>query len=248
MSMEIWPQAVLIAAAVAPAAVLLAMVHRLDRSGREGPALLWRLAILGVLATAIARALEFAGVRVLNVLLPGGGPLYDAALYFGVVAFSEEGVKYALLKGATWNSPEFDNRFDGVVYAVFVSLGFALWENLGYVLMGGLGTALMRAVTAVPGHACFGVFMGCWYAQARFCHSLGRSEAARRLGTAALALPTLLHGAYDFLANASDGRIPWPFVAFAGALFAVTAAGVRRFARDDVAIEASTQKAQIEPY
>ena len=30
-----------------------------------------------------------------------------------------------------------------------------------------IGTALVRAVTAVPGHACFGVFMGIWYGAAR---------------------------------------------------------------------------------
>ncbi len=76
---------------------------------------------------------------------------YNVLLYFVVVALSEEGFKYLLLKKRTWYSSEFNCQFDGVVYAVFVALGFALWENISYVLMYGLGTAAIRAVTAVPG-------------------------------------------------------------------------------------------------
>ena len=58
----------------------------------------------------------------------------------------------------------------GKVYAVFVSLGFALWENISYVLHFGFQTAIVRSLTAIPGHACFGVFMGAftdWQEEAR---------------------------------------------------------------------------------
>lgn len=96
----------------------------------------------------------------MGILLPQSSTAYNVLLYFVVVALSEEGFKYLLLKKRTWYSSEFNCQFDGVVYAVFVALGFALWENISYVLMYGLGTAAVRAVTAVPGHACFGVFMG----------------------------------------------------------------------------------------
>ena len=70
---------------------------------------------------------------------------YNAIMYFGIVAFSEEGAKYFLLRRRTWHSAAFNCQFDGVVYAVFVALGFALWENISYVLMYGLSTALVRA-------------------------------------------------------------------------------------------------------
>ena len=67
-------------------------------------------------------------------------------MYFVVVAISEEGFKYVLLKKRTWKSREFNCEFDGVVYAVFVSLGFALWENIFYVLSYGFATAVARLV------------------------------------------------------------------------------------------------------
>ena len=103
---------------------------------------------------------------------------YNAIMYFGIVAFSEEGAKYFLLRRRSWHSAAFNCQFDGVVYAVFVALGFALWENISYVLMYGLSTALVRAVTAVPGHACFGVFMGVWYGLAKRLTAQGKRVTA----------------------------------------------------------------------
>ena len=168
------PNFILIAAAAIPAIALLVYVYRADTIENEPPQLLLKLVLLGVIATAAAKVVEYIGVVVLNALFRTESFLYLALLYFGVVGFAEEGAKYLLLKRATWESPEFNYRFDGIVYAVFVSMGFALWENIGYVLANGFGTALIRAMTAVPGHACFGVLMGCWYAHARGPGEFGR--------------------------------------------------------------------------
>ena len=227
------PDAILMSAAVIPAIALLVMVYRADRVDKENPMLLLRLVLMGVFATTIAKLLERAGVFVLNNIFRYETVLYNVLLYFGVVAFAEEGAKYALLKRTTWGLREFDCRFDGVVYAAFVSLGFALWENIGYVMMYGLGTALLRAVTAVPGHACFGVFMGCWYAQAREASRLGQADASKQLRVGAVVVPALIHGAYDFLATRMEDFTPWLFVAFVIVLFVLTFKIVRKFARED---------------
>ena len=150
---------ILVAAAVIPAVYLMVRVYRADRLEKEPAGLLIGLLILGVISTTLAGITEELGDAFLEEIFPQGGLLYDALLYFIVVALSEEGFKYLLLKIRTWKSPHFNCQFDGVVYAVFVSLGFALWENIAYVLRYGFGTAVARAVTAVRGHACFGVFM-----------------------------------------------------------------------------------------
>ncbi|MBR7189003.1 MAG: PrsW family intramembrane metalloprotease [Clostridia bacterium] len=227
------PSVILIAAAVIPAVALLYYVYRADTVEKEPPLLLLRLALLGILSTAAAKLLEYAGVFILNAVFRRESFLYLALLYFGVVGFAEEGSKYALLKRATWNSPHFNCRFDGVVYSVFVSLGFALWENIGYVLANGFGTALIRALTAVPGHACFGVFMGCWYSQARWLENRGDAAAAHSMRVLTVVLPALLHGAYDFLASATPRISPWYFVLFVVAMFLVTVRLVYRLSRND---------------
>lgn len=227
------PDAILISAAVIPAIALLVMVYRADRVDKENPMLLARLVLMGVFATSIAKLLERVGVFVLDGIFRDETPLYNALLYFGVVAFAEEGAKYALLKRATWGRGDFNCRFDGVVYAAFVSLGFALWENIGYVMLHGLGTALLRAVTAVPGHACFGVFMGCWYAQAYALARVGDEERSKRYRVLAVLLPALLHGAYDYLAVAMAYQSGWYFLGFVAVLFIITYRLILRLSRED---------------
>lgn len=130
---------ILIAAAVIPAIVLLRFVYKEDRLDKESPGLLLSLVIFGILSTFAAIVTEQIGEAILGILLPQSSTAYNVLLYFVVVALSEEGFKYLLLKKRTWYSSEFNCQFDGVVYAVFVALGFALWENISYVLMYGLG-------------------------------------------------------------------------------------------------------------
>ena len=184
---------ILIAAAVIPAIVLLRFVYKEDRLDKESPGLLLSLVIFGILSTFAAIVTEQIGEAILGILLPQSSTAYNVLLYFVVVALSEEGFKYLLLKKRTWYSSEFNCQFDGVVYAVFVALGFALWENISYVLMYGLGTAAVRAVTAVPGHACFGVFMGAFYGLAKRYDNFGDEYRSRRCRRLAVLVPVLLH-------------------------------------------------------
>ena len=139
---------VLIAAAVIPAVILLLQVYRADRLEKEPTGLLISLLVFGVIATALAIVTETIGENILLSFFDETDLGYLILSNFIVVALSEEGFKLLLLRWRTWRSPNFNCQFDGVVYAVFVSLGFALWENIGYVAMYGFGTALVRAVTA----------------------------------------------------------------------------------------------------
>ena len=99
------PSAVLIAAAVIPAVALLVWVYRADRVDKEPAPLLVRLVVMGIVATSIAKFLEYAGMFLLNAIFRYESLLYNILLYFGVVAFAEEGAKYILLKRVTWNHP-----------------------------------------------------------------------------------------------------------------------------------------------
>lgn len=224
---------ILIAAAVIPAVFLLVHVYRADKLEKEPAPLLISLVLYGIAATFIALLLERFGSWLLGRYFPENSTPYNVLMYFGVVAFSEEGAKYFLLKRRTWNSAAFNCQFDGVVYAVFVSLGFALWENISYVLMYGLSTALVRAVTAVPGHACFGVFMGVYYGRAKRYDNDGDFVKAKRCRTMAVLMPALLHGAYDFIATMEDPNCEWMFLVFVLALFAVSLKLVRVGSRSD---------------
>lgn len=116
---------------------------------------------------------------------------YDA---FAVASFTEESFKYLALYVIIWNNKNFNEKFDGIVYASFIALGFAGIENVFYVYKYGHAVALMRALTAVPAHALFGITMGYYFGLAKF------DEKHRKLRLRlAWFVPIILHGVYDFI-------------------------------------------------
>ncbi len=226
-------QLILVAAAVIPAAALMVYVYKADKLEKEPTPLLWRLILQGVISTALAVFTERLGAQALSSFIRPNTLLYQIVFYFLVVGLSEEGFKYLLLKRRTWNSPYFNCRFDGVVYAVFVSMGFALWENIDYVVMYGLETAFVRALTAVPGHACFGVFMGAWYGLAKSHERHGHAEYSKVSRYLAVICPVLLHGLYDLIATLDRGELSLVFVGFIAVMFLAAYRTVKKLSAQD---------------
>ena len=233
---------ILLAMAVVPAAVLLWYVYKVDPIEKEPLNLLVRLLGFGALACIPAVILEEIGT---TVLLGGVSSAYTVAALlvenFVVVAVSEEACKYLFLRLKTWKNPAFDYVFDGVVYAVYVSLGFAILENIGYVFEYGPATALVRAFTAIPGHAIFGVFMGCFYGLAKRADLAGQGGKRAGFTVLALVVPMFCHGLYDFLASVDGTYAELAFFAFLILLMVVAMRLVKHMAR-----LAST--IQVDPY
>ncbi len=227
---------ILVLAAVIPAVWLLIQVYQEDRLEKESPRLLLNLILVGIVSTALAGMAERLGISLLASFLPENSLLFNILLYFLVVGLAEEGFKYLVLYRRTWFSSEFNCQFDGVVYAVFVSLGFALWENIGYVFQYGLATAAVRAVTAVPGHACFGVFMGVWYGIAKKYDLAGDPAKSRQFRRYAVLIPMFLHGLYDFLATYTQSLFSLVFVAFIEVMFYVSFHMVKKASKHDIYI------------
>ncbi len=227
---------ILFAAAVLPALALLILVYRADRSEKEPVGLLFKLLGFGALAALPAMAVELIGDKLLLGIYSEDDIMYNLLFHFVFVAGAEEGFKLLFLRVGSWKNPAFNYRFDGVVYAVFVSLGFALLENILYVFQGGLSTALMRAVTAIPGHACFGVFMGVWYAMAKQHEREGSRAAASWDMLMAFLVPLLLHGLYDYLLTVGTVGAFIIFIVFLIGMFVLAFMMVRRLSRRDTPI------------
>ena len=87
---------------------------------------------------------------------------------------------------------EFNEPFDGIVYAVMVSMGFAALENILYTFQYGFGVGVTRAFTAVPAHATFVIIMGYFMGKAKF------SNNRIKFNLLGLLFATLFHGSYDF--------------------------------------------------
>ena len=227
------PNVALIAAAVIPALALLLYVYRKDRLEKEPASLLFSLVFKGIIATSLAFYAERIAVHLLASVMDSETILFQLLFNIVIVGGAEEGAKYLFLYRRTWRSPHFNCQFDAVVYAVFVSLGFALWENLDYVAFYGMGTAVARALTAVPGHACFGVFMGVWYGLAKAHEKAGHADRCRTCKCLALLCPLLLHGLYDFIATVDESEPAFWFLGFIGVMFVAAYVTIRRTARQD---------------
>ena len=201
-------------AAVLPAIILLCYVYRQDTIEKEPPFLLFTLFLFGVLSAICASVLEGILQQLLAWLVEPGTVLYTVLLAFFVVAMVEEGVKLLFLKLRTWEHPAFNYRFDGIVYAVFVSLGFAAYENILYVFQYGLSVALPRALLAIPGHMSFAVFMGVFYGRAKLCEGRGRDAACRQNLFRGYLTAVFLLGFYDACAMTGGGTAAAVFAVF----------------------------------
>ncbi len=225
---------VLVAAAVIPAVFLMVKVYRSDRLEKESGPMLRRLVVAGILSSLLALFEEWILMAVLNLALEPNQAAYNIILYFIIVAGAEESSKYIFLKKRSWDSPEFNCQYDGVVYAVFVSLGFALWENISYVMSYGVGVAFVRALTAIPGHACFGVLMGIFYGISKKYDRLGKSGPSKIFRILAFVVPAFAHGMYDYIASVDTGNAY--FITFIAIVFVVCFILVQKMSKADKAI------------
>lgn len=213
--------AIYVLAAVLPAVFLMRYVYKQDTIEKEPAYLLWSLVGMGVLAALASIVLEWIGQTVLNSTLDKNDPRYMYILAFLVVAVIEEGAKFFFLYRRTWNDINFNYRFDGIVYAVFVSLGFAAFENVKYVFSYGLSVALPRAILAIPGHMGFAVFMGIFYGRARLQADLGNKVGTVINLVIGYLMAVLLHGFYDSCCMVGTKQSTAVFVVFVAVMYLV---------------------------
>ena len=187
----------LFALALIPVIALLCFIYFNDKKEKEPIGLLIGLFFAGIGSIIPAIIGEAIGQAVLNVIIPYNSVIKGYIFAILIVGPAEEIGKYLMLRLITWKSKHFNYSYDAIVYAVFVSLGFAAIENVGYVFMNGIGTALLRMFTAVPGHACFAVFMGFFYSKAKFASITKNKGKSAMFTLLAMFVPIVVHGIYD---------------------------------------------------
>lgn len=183
-------------AAIAPVVVLLWQILKRDSANPEPPKMLMKAFLYGMISTAVTFVL-LPFTEALGDLIV----LNDTALSvafkqaFFSAALPEEGAKLLMLWLLLRNNPYFDERFDGIVYAVCVGMGFAAVENVLYLFSNydsWLSVGIVRALFAVPGHFFDAVIMGYYYSHYHF--GTRRNPATKAL---ILAAPVVAHGIYD---------------------------------------------------
>ncbi len=175
--------------AVLPSVILITYFMKFDRFNPEPPRLLIKLFLAGCFSVIPAIIIEMM-IREPEPLTYVNYFIY-CCLGIGLV---EEGVKYFFAKMLAYRNNAFDEIYDGIIYCVMVSLGFATVENILYVMQYGRSVAITRMITAVPAHAIFAAAMG---------YYMGYGKAFPKQRTLyrilSIVIPTLLHGFYDYI-------------------------------------------------
>jgi len=181
---------ILLAFAIAPGVCIGIYIYWKDKHEREPIRLLVKSFFYGMGSVIITLLISVPLSKVVPI---DEQNLSEQAVHaFIIVALVEEFSKYIFVRGVLYRNSNFNEPFDGIVYSVMVSMGFATLENVMYVVDGGFGVAVLRMFTAVPAHAAFAVLMGYYLGLAKFVHHKSH------YGWYGLGIATIFHGAYDY--------------------------------------------------
>lgn len=183
-------------AAIAPVVVLLWQILKRDSANPEPPKMLMKAFFYGMVSTVVTFIFLPVTEVIGDITMLDDNPLAQAFKQaFFSASLPEEVAKLLMLWLLLRNNPYFDERFDGIVYAVCVGMGFAAVENVLYLFSNydsWLSVGIVRALFAVPGHFFDAVIMGYYYSHYHF--GTRRNPATKAL---ILAAPVVAHGIYD---------------------------------------------------
>jgi RsiW-degrading membrane proteinase PrsW (M82 family) len=180
---------VLVSLSILPGFLIMSFIYNLDEQDKEP---LWLLAIAFILGAVNL----YLDINILEYLL-SSEDVQNTFLSTGIealtVSSTEEILKFLVVMLIIYPNKYFDEPFDGIVYSVFVGMGFATAENLTFVLQGSASLAIMRMISAVPAHFVFAVIMGYYLGKAK-----SNKKAQILFIVLSLLIPIIFHALYDY--------------------------------------------------
>lgn len=191
---------ILILLAMIPSIIIGFIIYKKDVIEKEPALLLIKLFGIGVLSTGVSLFFEIYIEKIfvfaekiifLNLFIKS----------FIIIAFCEEFIKWFFTYIICWKRKEFNYTYDAIVYAVFISLGFATVENIIAILSenGGVVLAIQRGLITVPAHSFFGVISGYYLGMSKKYKIRAWYKKYKINIILSIFLPILAHGLFDFL-------------------------------------------------
>ncbi len=207
-----------------PAALWLFLFYRLDRLEAEPKHMVLKVFVLGAL---VAGALYAPLVNGLFGFRDWQYSAWWAHLLGGIliVGIIEQYLIYLTVRFSVFAHPEFDERVDGVIYAVAAGLGVATVHNLNYVVAGNgvdLDIGSIRMVVNALAYASFAGVLGYFIGQMRF------EKVPIYYMPMGLLIAAVLNGLFFFLLDRTLGGglnyNPWNDLIFAAIIAMITLA------------------------
>ena len=182
--------------AIYPSIAFILWVYLKDRYDKEPIKLLGKFFVLGAFISVIGIICEDFLININKY----SGNYYIIYSSFIVAGFTEEGLKAIVLISNVIKEKSFNEKLDGIIYSVFLSLGFATVENIIYLYFEDVSNvfrvSLIRGIISVPAHMMFAITMGYYISKYKFSNSkLKRREYI----ILSILVPILLHGIFDLL-------------------------------------------------
>lgn len=186
---------IILLTALLPVVILVYYIYHKDKKSPEPTGQLVKAFLWGILSVPLSLCISIP-LGLIGVYPTEATSILGSvsAAFFGA-AIPEEIAKFFMLCLLLRKNPYFDEKMDGIVYAVCISLGFAALENIMYLFSNAesyLSVGIARAIFAVPGHFCFGILMGYYYSLAKFY-----PKTPKKNKVLILIAPILVHGLYD---------------------------------------------------
>jgi len=181
--------------ALLPVVVLFYFINKKDEKQPEPMKYLLKAVLFGVFSVFASFIISLP-MTMLGLVPSEPSNIIQAAMtsFFGA-AIPEEFAKLFMLWLVLRRNPHFDEKMDGIVYAVCISMGFAGLENIFYLFgteADWVTTGIVRAVFSVPGHFAFGVLMGYYYSMVAFY-----PQVPKKYKVFLILAPILAHGIFD---------------------------------------------------
>ncbi len=175
---------------LAPVIAIIIFIYWKDKLDKEPKKLLFYSFLMGILSIVVTLIISYVinGFSLEHSDDTNYRSLLSCILGIGLV---EEFSKFIFVRFYCYKKDAFNEPFDGITYAVMVSMGFAALENILYVFDNGMGIGIARMFTAVPAHAVFAIIMGYYLGIQKIHHK-------KYAGIIGLFLAAIIHGLYDY--------------------------------------------------
>lgn len=179
-----------------PIIVFAFWTYKKDKYDKEDILVLLKYFILGMLISFLAILIEKFLLK--ERIFQGDIKLIYTS--FIVAGVTEEILKGLILFLLATKEQNYNEKLDGIVYSIFLSLGFATIENIIYMnyerIYSIYEIALVRAFISIPGHIMFAITMGYYISKYKF----EKNKIKRRQELIlAFLIPILIHGTFDFI-------------------------------------------------
>lgn len=171
-------------------------IYYKDRYEKEPVIKLFKYFLMGILVSIITIFIE-SYLSKFNNLSGIESNIYTA---FFVVALTEEGVKSIILIPTLLREKDFNEKLDGIIYSIILSLGFATVENIIYLMKERIdlsfGLGITRGLISIPSHIMFAITMGYYISKYKFTKD---NDKKNKYLFYAVIIPVLFHGVFDFI-------------------------------------------------